>query len=230
MSLLKKLKANNDIRNRIIAAFPESLRGDVDYVMDAIEKELFVSERTDYNLQAASHVFTLLSKEQVSIPYRIWIDEYENGMKLTSVQQKILHCIYSRSTDGYVREKHIRAILESDIPFWAFPFVLKLCDEYVYEILSSIYDCLKGRDNSDLQAFCQINPSYFVYSHARMISYWDYFYRDRCYKYDDYIGKKLYAECFGYTRKFEKHYNKSLLTSYQPKKSSDYMPPWSREV
>ena len=42
------------------------------------------------------------------------------------------------------------------------------------------------------------------------------------------IGKKLYDECFGYTRKYERNYDKSLLTSYQPKKISDHMPPWSR--
>lgn len=228
MLFFKKQKANKDFRNRIIAAFPKNLQGDVDHVIEAIEKDLFVAEKTDYNLRTTSHVFTLSSNEQVSIPYRIWLDDCENSIELTPVQQKILHCIYSRSTDGYVREKHIRAILEADIPFWAFPFVLKLCDEYVCEILSSIYDCLRVRDNSDIQAFCLMNISYFVYSHARMISYWDCFYRDQCYKYNEYIGKKLYDECFGYTRKYEKYYDKSLLTSYQPKKPADCMPPWSR--
>lgn len=204
MLFLKKRQAIIDIRNSIFAAFPESLHDDVDFVINVIEKELSVSERIDYNPRTPSRVFTLLSDEKVSIPYRIWLDENADDIALTPTQQKILHCIYSRSTDGYVREKHIRAILESDIPFWAFPFVLKLCDEYVCEILSSIYDCLRGRDNSDIQAFCQMNLSYFLYSHARMISYWDYFYRDRCYKYKDYIGKKLYHECFGYSRKLEK--------------------------
>ena len=204
MLFLKKRQAAIDIRNSIFAAFPKSLHDDVGYVINVIGKELFVSERIDYNHRTPSHAFTLLSNEQVSIPYRIWLDDYANEIVLTPVQQSILHCIYSRSTNGYLREKHIKAILENDIPFWAFPYVLKLCDEYVIEILEVIYDKLKNQDNTELKTFCQMNLSYFLYSHARMISYWDYFYRDRCYKYKNYIGKKLYHECFGYSRKLEK--------------------------
>lgn len=215
MMFLEKNKSEDEIRNRIFAAFPENLRNDVDFVMSVIEKELFVSERMDYNLQAPKHVFTLSNNEKVSIPYRIWIDDYSKEIELTPVQQRILHCIYSRSTNGYLREKHIKCILEDEIPFWAFPYVLKLCDEYVMEILEVIYDKLNQQENDALKSFCQMNISYFSYSHTRMISYWDCFYRDRCYKFKDYVGRKLYRECFGYSRRLEKIIRRTSLQRNQ---------------
>lgn len=34
-----------------------------------------------------------------------------------------------------MREKHIKAILKEDYPDWTLPYILKLSDEYVVEIL-----------------------------------------------------------------------------------------------
>jgi len=37
-----------------------------------------------------------------------------------------------------------------------------------------------------------------------MISYWNEYYRYDCYRFKDYIGKKLYSECFGYNKTGQK--------------------------
>ena len=223
MLFFSNCKYDEKIRNRILAAFPESLHDDVDTVINVIKKELFAGDRRDYNLQTQVYVFTLLSDETVAVPYRLWIDDRSNAYELSPIQQSILHCIYSRSTDGYVREKHIRALLENDVPAWAYPFVLKLCDEYIAGILEAVYDNLKNRDNTELKAFCQKNTSYFVYSHARMISYWDCFYRDRYDRYRDYIGRKLYHKCLGYSRRLEKE-DRSGYGSYYTDYSRAFVP------
>ena len=110
----------------------------------------------------------------------------------------------SRSSDGYVREKHIKALLKSDPPVWAMPYVIKICDEYVVEILQTVYDLLISRDCTEYRRLCALNFDYLKRAHTRMISYWNEVYRWDCYRYCDYIGKKLYRDCFGYFRTGQK--------------------------
>lgn len=116
----------------------------------------------------------------------------------------VYHCIFSRSCDGYVREKHIKALLSCDLPAWAIPYIIKVSDEYVIEILESIYQSLKNINTDDFKAICHKNLQSFLYGHDRMISYWNEFYRIQCYRYHNYVGYKLYKECYGYTLSLEK--------------------------
>ncbi len=122
----------------------------------------------------------------------------------TPNERLIYHCIFTRSCDGHVREKHLRAIMTEDYPEWCMPYILKLSSEYVVEILEVIYEFMYGKDNALFQVFCQNNPYLFRYYHSRMISYWNEFYRDRCYRYHNYVGYKLYKECFRFRRSNEK--------------------------
>lgn len=119
-------------------------------------------------------------------------------------QKLIYHCIFSRSCDGFVRQRHIEAILSDNYPFWAFPFILKVSDEYVMEIVEIIYEKLRFCNTTEMKEFCLVNLQQFIRSHDRMISYWNEFYRERCFRYKNYVGKKLYENCFGYTRSMEK--------------------------
>lgn len=192
------------VQNIIFSAFPTFLHDDVDIVISTIEKTLFLDkEALTYNSFQAenkSH-FIVSDNEKVQVPYRLLIDEVPEIKSLSLVQKMILHCIYSRSTNGYVREKHIQAILQEDLPNWAMPFILKISDEYVVEILELTYNSLKEKDNSKIQEFCQINKSYLKYAYARMISYWNCYYRKEHKNLNKYIGKKLFDECFGYSKK-----------------------------
>jgi len=150
-----------------------------------------------------NNISYLLEQTQVSFPYRLYSLDVEDSVleKLEHIEKTILHCIYTRSCDGYVREKHIKALLIEDFPEWAIPYIVKVCDEYVVEILQTVYDNLKGKNTEKIKKFCSDNRETFCKSYNRMISYWNEFYRDRCYKFEDYIGRKLFIECFGANRK-----------------------------
>lgn len=74
----------------------------------------------------------LSSDVSIVLSFRIYyVDEYTAFSALTFEQQMIYHCIFSRSCNGFVREKHIKAILEGTYPEWVLPYILKVSDEYV---------------------------------------------------------------------------------------------------
>lgn len=149
--------------------------------------------------------WSLLSKEKIQMPYRVYVADRLIFLSHLTEQQKIIyHCIFSRSYDGYVREKHIKALLNSKMPHWAIPYVIKICDEYVVEILDVVYQRLKSADCEMYKKTCEANLDYFKLGHCRMISYWNEFYRYEYYWYRDYVGKKLYDECFGYRKTGQK--------------------------
>lgn len=183
----------------IIRAFPLYLRNDVKLIC----KNLNFSE---YFYHYDSTEWVLSSGEVITMPYRIVLkDEYRGDLRsLTKTQKAIYHCIMSRSSDGYVREKHIKALLNSDTPEWAMPYVIKVCDEYVVEILQTVYSSLITRDCTKYRQLCALNLEYIKRAHTRMVSYWNEFYRWDCYRYDNYIGKKLYRYCFGYGKTGQK--------------------------
>jgi hypothetical protein len=56
--------------------------------------------------------------ETVTTPSRIYQDKPAAGSErsLTPTQQVILHCLYSRHSDGLVRQRHLEQILASSEP------------------------------------------------------------------------------------------------------------------
>jgi hypothetical protein len=192
------------MEKKMFNAFPIELNHEVSMVLSHISKKTYnninVGESESYC------TYNLLNGESVSFPYRIYyLDEYDSlASAMTFEQKMIYHCIFSRSCDGFVREKHIKEILKSNYPDWVMPYILKVSDEYVVQILESIYSEMILSDNRRIKEFCLINLQSFLYSHDRMISYWNEFYRNDFYYYKNYIGKKLFSDCFGYTRSMEK--------------------------
>ncbi|MFG2626846.1 hypothetical protein [Streptomyces sp. NPDC048473] len=94
----------------------------------------------------------------------------------------IVHCLYSRHSDGLVRQRHLEQILESSEP-WVVPFVVQLAGEYVLEILEAIGQGLPGlavpgSDQRRLYGeFIARNPAFFVRTERRVVSYWSCYYR-----------------------------------------------------
>ncbi len=184
-------------------AFPNDLQDNLKKVMDVMPNTTFnnVQFTTSDNIIEYS-----LENHVVRIPYRMYLSdiadaEYE---KLSHTQKQILCCIYTRSCNGYIREKHLRKLLDMPYEQWVIPFIVKLCDEYVLEILEIIYDKLKERDNTDIQDFCLRNKVSISKSYSRMISYWNEYYRGYELNFKQYIGRKLFRECLGYDRTFER--------------------------
>ena len=176
-------------------AFPRDLQENLHKVTEALPAESFnnVPFATCGNI-----IPYTLDDSVVEIPYRMYLldvadAEYET---LSQTQKQILCCIYTRSCDGYIREKYLRKLLDMPVQPWNIPFIVKLCDEYVLEILEILYDKLKERDNTDIQTFCLNNKSAIRKSYARMMSYWNVYYRRH--EWQEYIGRKLFEECLGY--------------------------------
>ena len=143
-----------------------------------------------------------LKEQSISFPYRVYFYEIDDNdiSKMDNQQKAVMHCIYSRSCDGFVREKHIKSLLSMNYPDWAIPYIVKVCDEYVVEILQTVYNKLKDANTEEIKRFCMDNMNSFCRSYNRMISYWNEFYRYDCYHYKEYIGRKLFIEYFGASR------------------------------
>lgn len=184
-------------------AFPNDLRENLYKVIEAMPNNTFsnVPFATSDNMIAYT-----LNNHIVDIPYRMYLLDIADAeyKKLNQTQKQIMCCIYTRSCDGYVREKYLRKLLDMPMEQWAIPFIVKLCDEYVLEILQIIYDKLKERDNTDIQGFCLVNKASIRKSYSRMISYWNEYYRGYEFNFRQYIGRKLFRECLGYDRTFER--------------------------
>ncbi len=190
----------------MIKGFPKHLLGDVNFVKASISTRTSTSSGIEQSENKCNY---LIQGDTISFSCRIYYkDVFDNGTgRFSPTQQLIYHCIFSRHYNGFTRQKHIEAILSLDeIPYWTFPYILKVCDEYVVEILECVYENIYQRNNDELKLFCIENIESFCLSYARMISYWNEFYRNRngCYQYKNYIGKKLFHDCFGYTRSMNK--------------------------
>ena len=183
----------------IADAFPFNLKNDVVIAMNAIPMKTY----SDISVAVSENrICYRFGDMDIQIPYRIYyIDISDDAYRTLNIQQKlIVHCIYTRSCRGFIREKHLKALLAFDYPNWATPFIVKLCDEYVIQILETIYGHFKTKDNQELKDFCSDNSLSFHKSYDRMISYWNCYYRWK-YKYlSDYVGFKLFKECLGYSK------------------------------
>ena len=202
MLFFKKAKRNKLFKH-LKCAFPQELEADVRAVCNVMHTKSAAYDGALFDYLDID--WQLLSGETVLMPYRIYVSDVLDGnVVLTEVQRLIYHCIFTRSYDGYVRRRHVEALLDSYTPDFAMPYVLKLCDEYVKEIQEAVYDRLKDRNCSKYKELCQLNFEYFKLGHSRMISYWNDRHRYDCYRYKDHIGKRLYKECFGYSKTGQK--------------------------
>ncbi len=128
------------------------------------------------------------SGESVRIPYRIYNAEptEESVARLTPLQQTVLHCLYTRHHDGFVRQTASGAGDRSSF-LWVVLYVVQLMGESVVEILGVLADRLDletrhgvsrlacATDDS-LRGECRIvsrRPP------RRVTSYWNCYYRFR---------------------------------------------------
>ncbi|MBR4082188.1 MAG: hypothetical protein IKK21_10430 [Clostridia bacterium] len=179
-------------------AFPKDLRDDLAKATAIIPDV--------HSASTAGSITYKLENHAVIIPYRLYVPDVADDCyeKLDPVQKQMLCCLYTRNHDGFLREKYLRRLLSMPLAEWAYPYVVKLCDEYVVEILQTIYDGLKERDNAGLQAFCLRNKPLLQRSYNQMVSYWNEFYRSHTPHFRSYIGRKLFRDCLGYDRTFER--------------------------
>jgi len=135
-----------------------------------------------------------LNGEELSIPFRVYLQARESECisALTGRQQLILSAILSRSSDGYVREKCVRELLQSDEP-WIPPFVLQLLGEYVLPIIRVVKAHSAVLKRSEYRHFIIENPAFFQLLKQRIISYWNCYYRGLFPRLTDYPAFQLAA-------------------------------------
>lgn len=184
--------------------FPQELQKKFYNVLGVISKQTY--KNAYLGIGNEYETYLLLDDSTVTIPTRIYfIDDEKAYDTLEDRDERLIYdCFFTRSSDGYVRQKHLRNLLAEDFPEWCMPYIWKLSSEYVVEILDDIYKGMRTRDNTQFRAFCANNPYMFRRFYTRMVSYWNEFYRQDCYRFHDYVGYRLYKECFGYNRKYER--------------------------
>ena len=127
------------------------------------------------------------------IPYRI----HEGPtnpifMDFAARQAKVLRlCNLTRHYDGFIRERFVKEIITFDNPMVA-PYLIRLCGEYVVEILDVINLNLDFCNQSLLRSFILENPEFYAKNRSRMISYWDCYYRFAFPRIADYVGFKIF--------------------------------------
>lgn len=184
------------------SSFPVYLRDDISKVMEILPNNTINNVSNVFCGESTAYV---LANYIIDIPYRLYLLDVEDSeyKKLNQIQKQIVCCMYTRSCDGYIREKYLTRLLDMPFELWSIPYIVKLCDEYVVEILKIIYDKLKERDNKDIQRFCLMNKVSINKSYSRMVSYWNEYYRKDEFDFKKYIGRNLFKECLGYDRHFE---------------------------
>jgi hypothetical protein len=172
-------------------AFPARLADDVRSVVAVMPVA---------GLASVGHFAVDVRGETVTIPDRIYHPEPEAAAEraLTPVQRTILHCLYTRHNDGWVRQRRAEQVLASG-ECWVVPFVVQLVGEYVVEILQVIIRGLPGlavphsAQRRLYGEFVLRNPAFFARTEQRVASYWDCYYRRRYPDLGSYPGKVLVA-------------------------------------
>ncbi|MFD0743142.1 hypothetical protein ACFQ1L_16165 [Phytohabitans flavus] len=91
-------------------------------------------------------------------------------------------CLYTRHHDGYVRQRHLEAIV-GKAKTWVAPFVVQLLGEYVVQIILAIRHGLADVDVSGTAIrraygrFAAANPAFVGLTYQRAASYWNCYYR-----------------------------------------------------
>jgi hypothetical protein len=123
----------------------------------------------------------------VAIPTRIYYPEPASALGLSPTQRTILHCLYTRHHDGWVRQRHLEQIITSAEP-WVAPFVVQLAGEYVLEIVQLI---LRAAPHPLYGEFIVRNPAFFARTERRVVSYWTCYYRRQYPDFGSYPGGLL---------------------------------------
>src|SRR6266700_3005567 len=155
----------------LISAFPSVVRADASAAVAALPDSA-----------RPFQIFSVrVSGENVFIPRRIYHGplDVSAGFRLrftNTLQQEMIDCIFSRHADGFIREKHLKRIVQSRY-VWIPPFVIQLAGEYVIEILRAIEQALPHLDSAVYGDFVRSNPEFIQKTKQGIASYWDCYHR-----------------------------------------------------
>ncbi|MCH5719829.1 hypothetical protein [Niabella hibiscisoli] len=139
-------------KQQLRGAFPKMLEPEVNAVLAILpfsQKKVKDGYGQVYEVPSLIHKDThtiQLAGEMLSIPCRVYFNEpnQEQLVSLTKVQQLILHCIYLKHHNGFIRQQHLEQ-LGLRYEYWITPFVFQLLGEYIPEIMEVIYHQLNDQ-------------------------------------------------------------------------------------
>jgi len=202
------LKKDNELeQQRILNAFPAALLQDVGKVIEILPfkgDDILLADgkiHTIYNKIHSQEQLLYLDKEELKIPYRVYFNEpgLDKEKLLTGLQKTILHCIYLRHHNGYIRQRRLERLIDNT-EYFIIPFIFQLLGEYVMEILEVLEKHINPTTIHGYARFITENPKYWIQTESRMISYWNQYYRYPMYpsylppKYPtrkEYVGQKI---------------------------------------
>jgi hypothetical protein len=168
-------------------AFPTCVRGPVQRVVARLPVSPF-----DLGTFAVR-----VDGEELQIPQRIYPEPpVDVAASFEGLERDVFACLYTRHHDGYVRQRHLRTIINLTHS-WVAPFVVQLVGEYVVEILVDIQAGLSDLDRvgSDQHAqygrFARDNAAFIDLTAQRATSYWNCYYRQHFPNRADYPGFAL---------------------------------------
>lgn len=139
-----------------------------------------------------------VGSDTVNLVRRVYNPEVDPEIfwkNLTATQRNMLSCFYSRSHNGYLRERYLNELmkLEDD---WVAPFVMQLIGEYVIEtaiIINNASAQLLAK-NSYLE-FIKNNSEFLTLLRQRATSYWDCWHRSSYPDLSSYPGIQFLDAC-----------------------------------
>lgn len=158
--------------NRWLAAFPKRYEQDVRVVKACLP--------FGWTRLSPRAIEVNVEQEQIQIPMRLYLSEVDSERikQLTSTQQTILYCLYTRHHDGYVREHYLQQLLKTRLrDGWVLAYLIELASEYVREIVDIIVPAIEQWDSEMKRRFVEDDPAYMKRIEDRMISYWNAYYR-----------------------------------------------------
>lgn len=172
----------------VLQAFPTSVRAEAGLVASALPHA---------PLDPAGRFEVVVAGEQVAIPYRIYQPElpasYESW---TGSRRVVADCLYTRHHDGRIRERHARLIVADTSP-WVIPFAVQLIGEYVLDIVLALEEGLTQLSEAGSAqrraygAFASANLNFVQVTRARVVSYWNCYYRRQFPSLDAYPPHRL---------------------------------------
>lgn len=183
---------------RLLKSFPKYLGNEVEKVLDILPLDKTEVKLVDGNIHKVDNLIHTseyeisLKSEKLIIPYRLYFDEpkEEKEKGLSEIEKQILNCIYLRHHNGYLRERRLNNLLNSNKEF-IIPFTIQLLGEYVFEILEVLEKHINESNLIFYKAFINDNPKYWQRTESRMTSYWDAYYRYKSPKLKEYLGYEL---------------------------------------
>jgi hypothetical protein len=168
----------------LAAAFPNPLAEQVHAV------ELLLEQT---RLPPASPLAVRVDGQTLRVPYRIYhrVPDTTAMAELTTTQQLICTCLFTRHHDGMVRQANLERIVTTTLP-WIAPYVVQLVGEYVIQIVLAIRRELTqldiaGTDQQKMYGrFVTDNPAFLNLVRQRVASYWDGYYRQMYSRLRDY--------------------------------------------